>query len=149
MDGDKKLVFERIEHGSPAYEAMVELRQRVLRIPFGHPLTPEELAAESGDAHLVGYLDGALAACLVLTDSGDGSVRMRQVAVDPALQGTGIGRGLVEFSERVAREIGVHEMRLHARDTAVGFYDRLGYSIEGEWFDEIDIPHIIMRKRLD
>jgi predicted GNAT family N-acyltransferase len=37
---------------------------------------------------------------------------------------------------------------MHARQTAVGFYQKLGYSITGEPFEEVTIPHYIMEKAL-
>jgi len=66
---------------------------------------------------------------------------MRQVAVSDKHQGLGIGRAMVEFSERFARENGYGKISMHARDTAVGFYLRLGYEVEGEPFEEVTIPH--------
>ena len=73
---------------------------------------------------------------------------MRQVAVEPDLQGQGIGAEMVRLSEQVGSEKGFTEMILHARDTAVAFYLRLGYEIVGEPFEEVTIPHREMRKPL-
>lgn len=73
---------------------------------------------------------------------------MRQVAVQADLQGQGLGRILVEFSEATARAHGFARMVLNARDTAVNFYLRLGYEIEGEPFTEVTIPHRRMSKLL-
>ena len=39
-------------------------------------------------------------------------------------------------------------MVLHARQTAVPFYERLGYETYGEPFVEVTIPHIAMRMAL-
>lgn len=78
----------------------------------------------------------------------DGDVRMRQVAVVPELQGQGIGRAMVEYSEALARTVGFTRMILHARETAVAFYEKLGYAKVGERFVEVTIPHWAMAKRL-
>ena len=75
-------------------------------------------------------------------------VQMRQVAVEPALQGKGAGTILVQASEAVARELGFREMMMHARDTAVPFYERLRYAKRGEPFEEVTIPHREMWKAL-
>jgi hypothetical protein len=37
---------------------------------------------------------------------------------------------------------------MHARKTALGFYEKLGYSRQGEEFTEVTIPHYIMEKAL-
>jgi len=39
-------------------------------------------------------------------------------------------------------------MFLHARDTAVGFYEKRGYVREGDFFLEVSLPHITMTKSL-
>jgi predicted GNAT family N-acyltransferase len=73
---------------------------------------------------------------------------MRQVAIEPSLQGQGIGSSLIKYSELVARKAVYTSMVLHARDTAVPFYQKLGYQIEGDLFEEVGIPHYAMRKQL-
>ncbi len=42
----------------------------------------------------------------------------------------------------------MHEIEMHARVCAITFYERCGYVCEGDVFEEITIPHIVMRKRL-
>jgi hypothetical protein len=37
---------------------------------------------------------------------------------------------------------------LDARETAVGFYKKLGYAIGGDEFIEVTVPHFRMVKRL-
>ncbi len=37
---------------------------------------------------------------------------------------------------------------MHARKTAVGFYEKLGYFSTGGEFEEVTIPHNIMEKKL-
>jgi predicted GNAT family N-acyltransferase len=37
---------------------------------------------------------------------------------------------------------------MHARKSAVGFYEKLGYEIEGDEFEEVTIPHYEMQKTL-
>ena len=39
-------------------------------------------------------------------------------------------------------------MTMHARETAVPFYERLGYATVGARFEEVTIPHFKMEKRL-
>lgn len=136
------------EFGTPEQIASIDLRRRVLREPLGLVFTDEELEKEAMEYHLVALHDDDLLACLVLTPIDHETIKMRQVAVEPNSQGQGIGKKLVEFSERVAQEKGFKNMVLNARDTAVPFYLRLGYEIEGEPFEEVTIPHRKMRKAL-
>ncbi len=138
-----------VPHGSDMYFGAVALRRRVLRIPLGLDYSESELAAESDSRHLVAVDSGnRVVGCLVLRLPGeaDGAARMRQVAVEPGLQGRGIGRSLVVASEAVASGAGSGEMVLHAREVARPFYERLGYKVEGEVFFEVGLRHWKMRK---
>lgn len=137
-----------VEHDSPEYWATVALRDAVLRRPLGLKFTPEELAAECRSLHIAGFCDETLAGCLVLVPGDGGRVRMRQVAVAPELQRRGIGRALVAFSERLAVRQGFTAMILHARDTAVPFYENLGYVRVGRPFEDVTILHWEMAKDL-
>jgi predicted GNAT family N-acyltransferase len=142
------LALRDIAYGSAEYEASFTLRRRVLREPLGLVPTSEERAEEAQLIHL-GAFDGAnLVGCLMLHDVGNGDVRMRQVAIDFDRQRGGVGTQLVRFSEDVARRRGFRNMVLHARDTAVPFYERLGYTGKGEPFLEVTIPHLAMEKAL-
>jgi ribosomal protein S18 acetylase RimI-like enzyme len=141
-----------IPFGSTEHALTIRLRSKVLREPLGLEFSPEQLAAESGSFHL-GAFSGAgsgneLRGCLVLAPRSERVLQMRQVAVDPEFQGSGIGRQLVGEAEAFARARGFAEMMLHARETAVPFYRRLGYAEVGEPFVEIGLPHREMRKPL-
>jgi ribosomal protein S18 acetylase RimI-like enzyme len=136
------------EYGSPEYLAAVEIRREVLRRPLGLDYTVEQLAQDADKTILVALDGDEVVGTLMLTDEGNGRVRMRAVAVAPDRQKGGIGRIMVEESERVGASMGFSEMYLHARDHAIGFYERLGYQVEGEEFVEVTIPHRRMRKPL-
>lgn len=144
----KGLELRWVSHGSGDQAALVELRREVLRRPLGLDYTSEQLADEADELHLGGWLGERLAGCLVLKDRGNGLVQMRQVAVAPELRGSGVGRELVAEAEAEARRRGFERMTLHARESAVAFYERLGYKIEGEPFYEIGLPHRLMYKAM-
>ena len=67
---------------------------------------------------------------------------LRGMAVDPATQGRGVGRALLEEAVRRAREAGVEALWAEGRDTALGFYEGAGWSVEGEGFPAaMGLPH--------
>lgn len=148
METSENYEFKSIEHGSQEYAAEVRLRDAVLRSPLRLRFSQEELSSESGSYHLGCYLQGRLLACLVLEPMDHARIKMRQVAVEPVQQGQGIGRALVFYSEQFAKELGYRRMVLHARKTAIGFYERLDYLKQGEEFTEVTIPHWEMVKNL-
>jgi N-acetylglutamate synthase-like GNAT family acetyltransferase len=55
---------------------------------------------------------------------------IRLVAIVPELQRQGHGRVLAELVEDKAREFGMTKLALNARQDAVGFYERMGWSQE-------------------
>ena len=137
-----------IKFGSSGYAETLRLREAVLRRPLGTVLQPEDTASDSGEIHITAWDADRLAGVLLLRPLDSVQVKMRQVAVEPELQGRGIGRRMVEFSEGAARALGYREIVLHARKTAAGFYEKLGYSQEGGEFLEIGLPHVEMLKRV-
>jgi predicted GNAT family N-acyltransferase len=84
----------------------------------------------------------------MLSAGAAGELKMRQVAVAETVRGKGIGRALVNFSERFAREHGYERITMHARETSVPFYEKLGYERYGERYEAVTIPHWNMRKLL-
>lgn len=137
-----------IDHGSTSYKEAVALRDAILRKPLGLAFSVEELAEESDSLHLGCYQSEKLVGCLVLKPINPSTIQMRQVAVDPTIQGKGIGRRLVAYSEKVAQERGYKSIMLHAREAAVPFYLKLNYQKRGERFMEVGIPHYEMNKDL-
>lgn len=144
----QQLTFREIVHGTPAYEETVALRAAVLRAPLGLEFRRQELSREYSQHHLACYQEEVLAGCLVLLPETDLIIKMRQLAVAPQSQRQGIGNALVGFSERFARGLNFTTMILHARETAVPFYEKLGYQCEGKRFEEVSLPHWKMRKKL-
>jgi predicted GNAT family N-acyltransferase len=135
-------------HGTPEYWQAVDLRLRVLRIPLGLDFTEEQLSAEDTDSTLVAVEGDKVVGCLVMTPKSSDIVKMRQVAVEPELQGSGLGTQMVAVSEDWAIRNGYQRIELNARDTAVPFYLRLNYQIVGDPFVEVSIPHRKMEKEL-
>lgn len=136
-----------IEFATPEYDEAVALRYEVLRKPLGLEFQPEQLAAEWSDIHLAAFdTAGKMVAILLLTPVNDQEVKMRQVAVATEQQGRGLGAALVAQSEEIARSMNFSKMTLHARETAVPFYLRLGYEKVGDLFEEVSIPHFKMVK---
>lgn len=137
-----------IEYGSKDYDATIELRYRILREPLGIGYAEWDRSQDVHDTHVAAWLNERLVGCLVLTDLGNGILKMRAVAVESSMQGKGIGRGMVEFSEAFARDNGFATVKLSARVTAIPFYLNLGYEVISEEYVEVTIPHRMMAKSI-
>ncbi|MCB9241857.1 MAG: GNAT family N-acetyltransferase [Flavobacteriales bacterium] len=132
---------------SPLYRDSVQLRDAVLRAPLGLRFSQSDLDEEVNQLHLAAFHQDQLIAILILV-SGEGFIKMRQVAVHPDFRGKGVGEQLVRYSEQVARNLGFKLMTLHARLVARDFYLKLKYETDGILFEEVGIPHVRMWKKL-
>lgn len=142
------MALKQIDHGSKEYQQMVNLRMEVLRKPLGLSFTKDELEQEKEDILIAAFEDEKMLACCMLTKQDDKNIRLRQMAVQNNLQGKGIGASMMNFAETLARDKGYKKLMMHARKTALGFYEKLGYKATGDEFTEVTIPHYIMEKRL-
>ena len=127
---------------------MVHLRHEILRKPLGLTFDETELEKEKEDILIGAFEDDRLLGCCLLSPMDASTIRLRQMAVPNNMQGKGIGRALMIFAENIARDQGYRKLCMHARKTALGFYMKLGYTVSGEEFTEVTIPHYIMEKAL-
>jgi N-acetylglutamate synthase-like GNAT family acetyltransferase len=142
------MALKIIEHGSKDYQKMVDLRYEILRKPLGLKFSEEELEKEKEDILIGAFDDDVLLACCLITREKGNTCRLRQMAVQNNMQGKGIGATMMNFAENVARDRGFRTMSMHARKTAIGFYEKLGYKVDGDEFQEVTIPHFVMLKVL-
>lgn len=74
--------------------------------------------------------------------------QIRYMAVSNTIQRKGLGSAIVSELETIAREKGIQEMVLNARENAISFYLSMGYKETGPYESDTSIPHITMRKKL-
>ena len=140
--------IKQIDHGTKEYQQMIDLRYEILRKPLHLSFDPEELDREKDDILIGAFEEEKMLGCCLLTEVEKDSVRLRQMAVQNNLQGKGIGAAMMNFAEHVARDAGYKKLIMHARKSAIGFYEKFGYKVSGDEFIELSIPHYIMEKKL-
>ena len=133
---------------SSQYYQALALRDKVLRAPLGLFFSGEDILAEQAYTHFIMLQEDQVVATAQMVNTGNGTGKMRQVAVDFDFQSKGLGGKLVDFIENWARESGLNGITLHARETAVAFYEKRNYSKKGESFMEVGIPHFFMEKHI-
>jgi predicted GNAT family N-acyltransferase len=74
----------------------------------------------------------------------DPAGKIGRIAVIAGQRGRGIGTQILLRLMEEARRRGIREPYLHAQVQAVPFYGKLGFSPEGDTFDEAGIPHVRM-----
>jgi predicted GNAT family N-acyltransferase len=142
------MALKIIDHGSKEYQQMVDLRNDILRKPLGLSFNKEDLDKEKEDILIGAFDDEKILACCLLTKMNSSTCKLRQMAVQNSQQGKGIGATMMNFAENVARDRGFRIMAMHARKTAAGFYEKLGYKVASDEFEEVTIPHYVMQKEL-
>lgn len=142
------MALKEIDHGSAEYKMMISLRDEILRKPLGLSFLPEDLEKEKEDILIAFFDDDRMDGCCLLTQIDSQTLRLRQMAVRNSLQGKGIGESIIRFAETLARDRGFRKIIMHARRTAIGFYERCGYNACGDEFVEVTLPHKRMEKWL-
>ena len=140
--------FIVIDQESPYYQQVLELRNRVLRIPLGLNLADEDLSEEKDQFTIVIVKGEKVAASLMLKVMGDGRLKLRQMVVDTPFQSNGLGSMLLGYTENFCLLNNYLDLELNARKEAVEFYQKSGYTVVGEEFEEVGIPHLRMEKHL-
>jgi AraC-like DNA-binding protein/predicted GNAT family N-acyltransferase len=124
------------------------LRAVVLR-----PGRPADTAVFTGDddpetIHLGAFTDDGRCVGVTSLLRRDG-LQLRGMAVAPEAQGQGVGAALLHEAHRVAADEGYDSLWCNARQSAAGFYERHGWTVESDEFDVPGVgPHFKMRYRV-
>ena len=113
---------------------------------------PKELESDAADQHAVHAVAfNRLGWCVAtgrMLPAEAGRVKVGRMAVDRVLRGGQLGRQVLEALADAARAQGDQALVLHAQRSAEGFYDRLGFTRQGDPYEEAGIPHVTMGRSL-
>lgn len=140
--------IRQIKFGSSEWKKALELRNEVLRKPLNLEYSEEDLALEKDDFHFAVFDRENLIGFLLLKPISNSNIKMRQVAIHSDYQGLGVGQKLIQSVEEFARQNNFKKMYLDARESAIPFYLKSGYQIEGKQFIAVTLPHFRMWKAL-
>lgn len=111
------------------------------------PITFCQVTGDDSAQHYGIKVDSRIVCVASLYFAG-GEARLRKFATLPEFQGRGIGSQMLVS---LIDEVRVHGLRyfwLDARESALAFYQRHGFSTEGERFYKGEIPYFRMSQRL-
>ncbi|KGJ87920.1 bifunctional GNAT family N-acetyltransferase/hotdog fold thioesterase [Colwellia psychrerythraea] len=130
------------------FEQYYQLRWQVLRKPWGQALGSERDSLEQESFHrMIIDENNTVLAVGRLEKSSQFSAKIRFMAVSSKAQGQGLGQIIIKALELAAQKLGITELSLNARESAMAFYLKLGYQSHGFshlLFDEI--KHFSMSK---
>jgi GNAT superfamily N-acetyltransferase len=125
---------------------LFDLRWRVLRPgrPFAATAMPGDDA--EGTIHLGAFSTDSTSRLLAIASLMENEgLQLRGMASDPVVRGMGAGRLVLQEAHRTAAERGL-PLWCNARVSAMGFYEKMGWEVEGLEFEVPDIgPHYVMR----
>lgn len=134
---------------SKEYKEYDLFRWEILRKPIGKDITSLKDKFEESAFHLIGIKDKEIIACGRLHFNNKDEAQIRYMAVSENLQGTGIGKQILDLLEKNAKENNAKRIILNARDHAIGFYKILGYKTEKKYNgSDTGIPHTTMKKNI-
>jgi N-acetylglutamate synthase-like GNAT family acetyltransferase len=145
------MLIVRIPATSQEWEQYYNLRFTVLREPWGQLKGSEVLKDEDEADHamIVESETNEIVGVARMQTNTPTQGQVRCVAVSPNVQGKGVGKLLMKYLEDVAKEKGIKEIVLDARENAVKFYQSIGYVIfEDSYLLFGEIQHYKMRKDL-
>ena len=133
-------------------EATHDLRRRVLRGGAADAPVVFVEDAEPGTIHLAVDEGGIVAVATFIPAPPPASVartvegatyQLRGMAVDAGRQGRGIGRALLTAGSQRLCDLGAVLLWANARDSALGFYERLGWQVVGDGYihGPMGLPH--------
>jgi predicted GNAT family N-acyltransferase len=131
------------------FKQYYDLRYRMLRAPWGEPRGSEVDGIEDQCFHIMATNNINAVGVGRLQFNSAVEAQIRYMAVEKAYEGNGIGRMMLNALEQEAINKNISTVILDAREPAVGFYQKLGYSIEKKsyvLFDEIQ--HFRMIKHI-
>jgi GNAT superfamily N-acetyltransferase len=142
-------VMVREPSGACEMERYYDLRWRVLREPWSQERGQERDEHEREAIHLGAWVGERLVGVGRLHFITPDTAQIRYMAVEPEMQGRGVGSRILNELEVRAGQRGAKRIVLNARDRALGFYHRHGYSVTHSSETLFNaIPHWEMLKTL-
>ena len=131
------------------FKQYYRLRYHILRAPWGEPEGSEVDDIEDQCFHIMVMDDEKTVGIGRLQYNSVEQAQIRYMAVDEAYERQGIGRMIIDALEQEAAKNTIQTIVLDAREPAVGFYEKLGYGIEGKSYVLFaEIQHYRMKKFL-
>ncbi|RFS21090.1 1-(5-phosphoribosyl)-5-[(5-phosphoribosylamino)methylideneamino]imidazole-4-carboxamide isomerase [Chitinophaga silvatica] len=124
----------------------LQLRRDVL-YP-GHSLDAVKVEDDENGLHF-GVFEGGELVTVVSLFLGRGTAQFRKLATTPAAQGKGFGKAILAHLTSICSNENISLLWCNARDTAVSFYDKLGYTKNGDFFIKDGISFIRMEYQVN
>lgn len=142
------IIRETKDTMSQIYLDSLQIRKQVFVKEQHVPIELEVDQDEAHAIHFVLYEEEQPLATLRLLPIDEEKIKLQRMAVLKEARQKQLGKQLILFAEHFAKEQGFSFITLGAQQTAIPFYEKIGYHSEGEPFMDAGIPHLMMSKKM-
>lgn len=142
-----RLILKKVDY-LERQTAIKVVRIQVFQVEQGVAPSLEFDGQDQAAKHILAYLDNQPIGTVRIRYLDNQTAKIERLAVLSHARGQGIGKQLMEKAVEIAANQGIKEVVIHAQEYVQGLYQKLGFTLEGERFDEAGIPHVKMRKKL-
>jgi predicted GNAT family N-acyltransferase len=100
---------------------------------------------DASAVHLLAMLNNQPIACLRIIDYH----KIGRMAVLKKWRGMGLGAAILLEAVNICKAHGSKSIHLSAQTHAIGFYQRCGFRVTSEVYQDVHIPHVDMQMALD
>jgi predicted GNAT family N-acyltransferase len=136
-----ELVNIVIKPWQQAYIEAFAIRKQVFIEEQGVPEAMEIDEYDPESQHALAYVDTLVVGTARLVALSAHEAQIGRMAVLSAFRHQGIGKALLTSLLRLAKDVGITELSLHAQVYAIPFYESFGFVADGPIYDEAGIPH--------
>ena len=143
-----KTLCVRVVKNPKELELCLDIRIRVFCHEQGVSRDIELDGLDGVCRHYVAFIEADAVGTARARPIDDKTIKFERVAVLKEFRGRDFGKSLMELAISDATENGYRKAILNAQTHAEPFYQSLGFSQQGERFEEAGIPHIQMIRML-
>lgn len=130
------------------YNQCLEIRKEVFVEEQNVPLEMEVDEYEKESVNILLTIDDRPIGTVRYREIEAGLIKIERMAVREIARGLHLGQALMNFVHIHAQDKGYTRAKLGAQVHAIKFYEKLGYHVASEEFDDAGIPHKYMEKEL-
>jgi len=141
------LIVKPVETSQELKDAQ-EVRRQVFTEEQGIKREVDINGLDLNSDHTIAYANNVPVGTARIRYKNGVRAKLERIAVLKPYRGQGIGKRIIAASLKLAKAKGALEVTLDSQQSAAGFYEKLGLRQEGEPFEEVGIPHIVMTRKL-
>ena len=130
-------------------KAIKNIRIKVFQVEQGVSSELEFDGLDETATHLLAYLENQPVGTARIRQIDDKTVKIERLSVLPLARRKGIGKKLMAKAIEIAHAENFQIIVVNAQKYIKNFYQELGFKQVGNVFQEANIPHVKMTKKLD